>query len=243
MCCTRRFASCLGPRIYRLLVARNRGGPLTFDVWCLSQSKMQQWRSRELHQLLILQVPGDFARWDIPWPRCRQPVTAESFNAMAAAAKAAAQAGHWPCGVLGTPLDFSHSDPFSAFVAFTMISIILLHVERSKGFSTFSWIFWISPWLLEKKTNILWALQKRADMLQLHRPYHYCQAAPGMNIVARVSDRWSQPISAVGGVLERVYVKFELIMMVGYHGFCWFMIDHQSVAFSILTTRFKFDRG
>ena len=79
----------------------------------------------------------------------------------------------------------------------------LLHVERSKGFSTFSWIFWISPWLLEKKTNILWALQKRADMLQLHRPYHYCQAAPGMNIVARVSGSLeSTHLSCWGSVRE-----------------------------------------
>lgn len=203
---------------------------------------MQQWRSRELHQLLILQVPGDFARWDIPWPRCRQPVTAESFNAMAAAAKAAAQAGHWPCGVLGTPLDFSHSDPFSAFVAFTMISIIYCMLNAARD-SQLSAEFSESPHGCWRKKNILWALQKRADMLQLHRPYHYCQAAPGMNIVARVSGSLESTISAVGGVLEGVYVKFELIMMVGCHGFCWFMIDHQSVAFSILTTRFKFDRG
>ena len=203
---------------------------------------MQQWRSRELQQLLILQVPGDFARWDIPWPRCRQPVTAESFNAMAAAAKAAAQAGHWPCGVLGTPLDFSHSDPFSAFVAFTMISIIYCMLNAARD-SQLSAEFSESPHGCWRKKNILWALQKRADMLQLHRPYHYCQAAPGMNIVARVSGSLESTISAVGGVLEGVYVKFELIMMVGCHGFCWFMIDHQSVAFSILTTRFKFDRG
>lgn len=33
MCCTRRFASCLGPRIYRLLIPRNRGGPLMCGVY------------------------------------------------------------------------------------------------------------------------------------------------------------------------------------------------------------------
>ena len=140
---------------------------------------------------------------------------------MAAAAKAAAQAGHWPCGVLGTPLDFSHSDPFSAFVAFTMISIrsIIYCMLNAARDSQLSAEFSESPHGCWKK-NMLWALQKRADMLQLHRPYHYCQAAPGMNIVARVSGSLESTISAVGGVLERVYVKFELIMMVGYHGFC-----------------------
>ena len=181
MCCTRRFASCLGPRIYRLLVARNRGGPLTFDVWCLSQSKMQQWRSRELHQLLILQVPGDFARWDIPWPRCRQPVTAESFNAMAAAAKAAAQAGHWPCGVLGTPLDFSHSDPFSAFVAFTMISIIYCMLNAARD-SQLSAEFSESPHGCWRKKQTFCGLFKKGQT---------CYSCTDHTITARLHLAWT----------------------------------------------------
>lgn len=56
-----------------------------------------------------------------------------------------------------------------------------------QGILNFQLNFLNLPMVAGEKTNILWALQKRADMLQLHRPYHYCQAAPGMNIVARVS--------------------------------------------------------
>lgn len=240
MCCTRRFASCLGPRIYRLLIPRNRGGPLMCGVY-----------------LKVKCSNGGPENYTNCW-FCKYPVTSHVGTFLD---RAVASLWLRRVSTLWQLLRKRRHRRDIGHVGYSvrhLISPIQIHSVRSlhslwylsfiacwtqQGILNFQLNFLNLPMVAGEKKNILWALQKRADMLQLHRPYHYCQAAPGMNIVARVSGSLESTISAVGGVLEGVYVKFELIMMVGCHGFCWFMIDHQSVAFSILTTRFKFDRG
>ena len=214
VCCTRRFVSCLGPRIYRLLVPRDPGRPLMCGG-AYVKAKCSTVGPENDTNCIIFQVFGDFARWDvsvtldIPWLCCRQPVTSESFNAMAAAAKAAAQAGHWPCGLRHW--------------------IFPIQIHSLQRILNCQLNFRNLPLALPAKPHFVRSSRKGRHATPAQTSDHHCPAysrnreasCHRLHLVWTLwlgsQGRWSQPMSCVSAV--SLLIWNELIMIVGYHWF------------------------